>query len=380
MISMKLSRNTLLIVLAILVVVGLGMLVKKRQAAAPSQVASRTTETQQIEIARSDAIALEPQRLQQGLPVSGTLRAVQSAVIKARVAGELMDLHLREGDAVQAGQVLARIDPTEYQRRLRQAEEQAEAARAQIDISQRQFDNNRALVDQGFISKTALDTSLATLNSAQATYRAAQAGADVARKSLDDAVLKAPFAGVVSARLAQPGERVAIDARILELVNLSTLEVEATLSAADSMEVRVGQAVRLQVEGRAEPVQARVQRINPSAQVGSRSVLAYLQLQGDAGLRQGLFVQGVIGTDVREVLAVPLSSVRTDRAQPYVQVIDNGSVAHRSVQLGPRGTRVDQPQAETWVEISGVAPGVQVLAGALGQLREGLAVQFTQAR
>jgi hypothetical protein len=97
-------------------------------------------------------------------------------------------------------------------------------------------------------------------------------------------------------------------------------------------------------------------------------------------LRQGLFVQGVIGTDVREVLAVPLSSVRTDRAQPYVQVIDNGLVAHRSVQLGPRGTRVDQPQAETWVEISGVAPGVQVLAGALGQLREGLAVQFTQAR
>jgi len=380
MISMKLSRNTLLIVLAILVVVGLGMLVKKRQAAAPSQVASRPTETQQIEIARSDAIALEPQRLQQGLPVSGTLRAVQSAVIKARVAGELMDLHLREGDAVQAGQVLARIDPTEYQRRLRQAEEQAEAARAQVDISQRQFDNNRALVDQGFISKTALDTSLATLNSAQATYRAAQAGADVARKSLDDAVLKAPFASVVSARLAQPGERVAIDARILELVNLTTLEVEATLSAADSLEVRVGQAVRLQVEGRAEPVQARVQRINPSAQVGSRSVLVYLQLQGEAGLRQGLFVQGVIGTDVREVLAVPLSSVRTDRAQPYVQVIDNGSVAHRSVQLGPRGTRVDQPQAETWVEISGVAPGVQVLAGALGQLREGLAVQFTQAR
>ena len=380
MISMKLSRNTLLIVLAILVVVGIGVLVKKRQAAAPPQVASRTTETRQIEIARSDAIALEKQRLQQGLPVSGTLRAVQSAVIKARVAGELMDLHLREGDAVQAGQVLARIDPTEYQRRLRQAQEQAEAARAQIDIAQRQFDNNRALVDQGFISKTALDTSLATLNSAQATYRAAQAGADVARKSLDDTVLKAPFAGVVSARLAQPGERVAIDARILELVNLSTLEVEATLSAADSLEVRVGQAARLQVEGRAEPVQARVQRINPSAQVGSRSVLAYLQLQGDAGLRQGLFVQGVIGTDVREVLAVPLSSVRTDRAQPYVQVIDNGSVAHRSVQLGPRGARVDQPQAETWVEISGVAPGVQVLAGALGQLREGLAVQFTQAR
>jgi RND family efflux transporter MFP subunit len=377
---MKLSRTALSILLAVLVVAGLGVWKLSKPASSKSKVAAPASESQHIEIASSDVTVVETRRLQQGLPVSGTLRAVQSAVVKARVAGELMDLQVREGDSVQAGQVLARIDPTEYQRRLRQAQEQAEAARAQIDIAQRQFDNNRALVDQGFISKTALDTSLATLQSAQATYRAAQAGADVARKSLEDSILKAPFNGLVSARLAQPGERVAIDARILELVNLSTLEVEATLSAADSVGVRVGQTARLQIEGRAEAITARVQRINPSAQVGSRSVLAYLQLQGKAGLRQGLFAQGVIGTDVREVLAVPLSSVRTDRSQPYVQVIENGQVAHRTVQTGLRGSRLDQPLAETWIEVNGVEAGTQVLAGALGGLRPGLAVQFTPKR
>lgn len=366
--------------LTLLVLLGLLLVSQWRKQASTPKSLPTATEPQHIEIARTDVIPLEKQRLQQGLPVSGTLRAVQTAVVKARVAGELMDLQVREGDAVQAGQVLARIDPTEYQRRLRQAEEQAEAARTQIDIAQRQFDNNRALVDQGFISKTALDTSQSTLQSAQATYRAAQAGAEVARKSLDDAVLKAPFAGVISARLAQPGERVAIDARVVELVNLGTLELEATLSAADSLSVRPGQTARLQIEGRPETLSARVQRINPSAQVGSRSVLVYLQLQGEPGLRQGLFAQGVIGTDVREVLAVPLSSVRTDRAQPYVQVILNNQVAHRPVQPGLRGARVDQPQAETWVEIGGLDPGVQVLAGALGPLREGVSVQFTQAR
>ena len=377
---MKLSRTPLLIVLAIAVAVGVGAWVMARKSASSSTAKASVSESQHIEIAQSDVTVVEKRRLQQGLPVSGTLRAVQSAVVKARVAGELMDLHVREGDSVQMGQVLARIDPTEYQRRLRQAEEQAEAARAQIDIAQRQFDNNRALVDQGFISKTALDTSLSTLQSAQATFRAAQAGADVARKSLDDSILKAPFTGLVSARVAQPGERVAIDARVLELVNLSTLELEATLSAADSLGLRVGQTARLHIEGRPDVAMARVQRINPSAQVGSRSVLAYLQLPGDAGLRQGLFAQGVIGTDVSDVLAVPLSSVRTDRSQPYVQVVENAQVVHRTVQLGLRGSRVDQPLAETWVEVSGVDAGAQVLAGALGALRAGLAVQITQAR
>ena len=103
-------------------------------------------------------------------------------------------------------------------------------------------------------------------------------------------------------------------------------------------------------------------------------------MPGEPGLRQGLFAQGVIGTDVREVLAVPLSSVRTDRSQPYVQVVDNAQVAHRTVQLGLRGSRVDQPLAETWVEVIGLDAGAQVLAGSLGGLRPGLAVQFTPSR
>ena len=146
-----------------MLVAGGGAFLQWRKSAPAPQATTSTSDAQHIEIARTDITVLEAQRLQQGLPISGTLRAVQSAVVKARVAGELLDLQVREGDSVQAGQVLARIDPTEFQRRVRQAEEQAEAARAQIDIAQRQFDNNRALVDQGFISKTALQTSQATL-------------------------------------------------------------------------------------------------------------------------------------------------------------------------------------------------------------------------
>ena len=81
---------------------------------------------------------------------------------------------------------------------MRQAQQMAESAKAQVDIARRNFDNNRSLVEQGFISKTALDTSISTLAAAEASFRAAQAGVDVANQSLSDTVLRAPLAGLIS--------------------------------------------------------------------------------------------------------------------------------------------------------------------------------------
>ena len=329
-----------------------------------------------VELAPTDVVKAQTVQLTRGLPISGSLRAVNSAFVKARVAGELQGLAVREGDTVQAGQVIARVDPVEYQARLNQAQQQADSARAQIDIAQRQYDNNKALVDQGFISKTALDTSWNQLASAQSTHKAALAAVDVARKSMDDTVLRAPIAGTVAQRLAQPGERVAVDARVVEIVDLSRLEVEATLSAADSVDVRVGQEATLNVEGLPRPVAARVARINPSAQAGSRSVLAYLTINDPTGLRQGLFTQGTLGTARVDTLAVPLDAVRTDKPTPYVQVVENNAVAHKQVQTGARGAQ----GKETWVGVTGVPDGATVIRGAVGPLREGVAVRFTQAR
>mgnify|MGYP006137534081 CR=1 FL=1 len=289
-------------------------------------------------------------------------------------AGELQGLTVREGDAVKAGQVIARIDATEYNARVRQAQQQADSAKAQIDIAQRQFDNNKALVDQGFISKTALETSMNNLAAARANHQAALAGVEVARKTLNDTVLRAPISGVVSQRLAQPGERVAIEARVIEIVDLSRLELEASLSAADSIEVRVGQEATLQIEGSVKPVLAKVARINPSAQAGSRSVLAYLAIADATGLRQGLFAQGTLATGRTSALAVPLSAVRTDKPAPYVQLVENNKVVHKDVELGARG----EASKETMIGVKGIAPGSVVINGSVGTLREGTAVRFTQ--
>jgi RND family efflux transporter MFP subunit len=369
--------KTLLLVLVAVVVVAIGWRIvaaRRTQQAAQQQALAQKAQPL-VELAASDVVRAQMRELQRGLPVSGSLRAVNSAFVKARAAGELQGLALREGDPVRAGQVVARVDPAEGQARLKQAQEQADAARTQIDIAERQYSNNKALVDQGFISRTALDTSASTLAGAQASYKAAMAAVDLARKGLEDTVLRAPISGVVSQRLTQAGERVAVDARVIEIVDLSRLEVEATLSAADSVDVRVGQDAVLQVEGSQRPVAAKVARINPSAQAGSRSVLAYLAIVDTAGLRQGLFAQGVIKTGSASALAVPLEAVRTDKPAPYVQIVDKQQVVHRAVQTGARGD-VDQ---ESWVAVSGVPEGASVIRGHVGPLREGTAVKFTQA-
>jgi RND family efflux transporter MFP subunit len=360
------------VVLALLAAWG----IKQRSLTTPAPTGAKT-QADHIEVAETDVLTLGEQELLQGVSVSGTLRAVQSAWVKARVAGELQEFRVREGDSVKAGQVLGRIDPTEYERRYRQAQEQAQAAKSQVDIAQKQYDNNQALVQQGFISKTALDTSLFSLQSAQASLRAAQAGAEVAHKSLDDSVLRAPFSGMVATRGSQNGERLAIDTRVVEIVDLSQLEIEASLSPADASQIQVGQAARMQVEGWTDPVSAKVTRINPSVQVGSRNVLAYLKLPTQNGMRQGLFAQGQIGVAQVKGLAVPVTTVRTDQSVPYVQWVDGDKVAYAQIKQGPRGTRASDPDGEAWVQIEGLPAGTQILAGHLGRLREGLAVRKT---
>lgn len=372
------KRSTLWILSAVaaaVVIAGTARWASQRKPAA--NVAQTTAVANQIELSASDVVPATQMDMVLGLPVSGTLKASQSAMVKARVAGELMDLVVREGDEVKAGQVIARIDPTEYQARERQAKQQADAALAQVEIAQKQFDNNKALVDQGFISQTALQNSSASLNGAKATHMAAMAALDVARKALDDASIRSPISGQIAQRLAQPGERMALDARIVEVVNLSQLELEAALPSADASLVRPGMKAQLKIEGMDEPVTAKVLRISPAAQAGSRSVLVYLGVVGQDGLRQGLFAEGTLGTRTVKALAVPLSSVRTDKPQPYVQVVEADQVRHVTVQTGTRSEKTTQNITLTWVEVQGLAEGAQVLTASAGAVREGTQVKFT---
>ena len=366
------KRNILIIVLLIaLIAVGIYKFVTYKNKPADA-LSTKVQANLPIELTVSDVFNAQSISMTQGLPISGTLKATRSAMIKARVAGELVSLEVREGDAVRAGQIIAKVDPTEYLAKQRQAQQQAEAARAQVEIAQRQFDNNNALVNQGFISKTALDTSIANLNAAKATHQAAISALDVASKAVDDCSLKSPLNGFISQRLAQTGERVAPDTRIVEVLDLSQFELEATLTPADALSVKVGQPAKLNIEGSTQEVFAKVLRINPSAQVGSRSVLIYLGIQGHPALRHGLFVQGSLGTQKIQTVVIPLESIRTDKSVPYVQVAQDGKVVHLKVSLGAKA----EVDGKVMMAVPEIAEGTQVLAMSAGALREGALIKL----
>ena len=373
----------LLAVVSVLAIVwGMWRALESRSAKKEALQTSVTSPPPSLRIPPEEWLLARPRAMPLGIAITGSLSAVNSAVVKARIPGELRDLQVREGDAVAQGQVIARIDPTESDARFRQAKLQADAAQARVAIEQRQYDNNRALVEKGFISSTALSTSSANLQAAQANYAAARAAQDGARKSLDDTVLRSPIAGQVARRMVQNGERVNVEAAIVEVVDLSALELQVQLPANDSASVHVGQTAQLLLRASngqaAQNLQARVVRINPSALESNRAVPVYLQLasQSASQLRPGMYVEGFIQTGSTEALAVPLHAVRTDQPLPYVQTVQNSVVMHTPVKLGVQSVG----EAQTWVAIdAGLQADQMVLAGRLGGLPAGTRVQLMPA-
>ena len=370
-------------VIVLPVVIGIGAKVFKarQQAGALATAASAASAAPPaLELGSADVFVARLQPLTRTLTISGGLKAVTSAVVKAKLASELKSLTVREGDSVKAGQIVGQLDTAEFDWRLRQAEQTAMSARTQLDIAKRALENNRALVAQGFISATALETAISTEAGVAASHQAAVAATEIARKSRADAVLIAPISGVVSQRLAQPGERVATDAKLIEIVDLSRIELEAAVAPEDVGGVQVGQLARLSVDGLAEPASAKVVRINPSTQAGTRAVMVYLALQPQPGLRQGLFARGSIELQRKNALAVPVSAVRIDQARPYVLVIEGGKAVQRAVELGVRGEARFDGRTDAAVEIvSGAADGATLLRGATGAVRDGTPVKVATA-
>ena len=326
-----------------------------------------------LDLAPGDIVVARGVDLPRTLDISGGLKAVNSAVVRARVAAEVKSLTVREGDSVKAGQILGQLDTTELDLKLRQAEQTASSTKSQHDIAVRALDNNRALVAQGFISATGLETSISNEAGARSSYDAALSAVALAKKSRNDATLVAPISGLVAQRMAQTGERVAIDTKLVEIVDLAQIEVEAALAPEDVAALTIGRNATLRIDGLAAPVVARVARINPSAQAGTRSIMVYLAVEPQPALRQGLFARGTIELDRKRALALPLSTVRTDQARPYVMLVQGGKAVVTPVTLGARGALGSEP----WVEIAaGLAEGAPVLAASTGVVRDGTLVRM----
>lgn len=358
---------------ALILIVAGGVFVGVKKTSGKSQTA-RTfsqayTGTQNIlEFLPSDLVEVTLHRVQQRLPFSGALHAVNQALIKARVGGDIREVLAREGMFVNAGQVLIRMDDREYVARAKQAEGALAAARGQLDIAAKNKNNNQALVEKGFISKNAFDQADSQFVVATANVASAQATLDIARKAWSDTVLVAPISGWVSRRLVEPGEKVAPDNVLLNIVDLNQMELEAAVPAEDIARVHLGQEVRIKVDGVGVPVSGRVVRLNPEVQSGSRSFLVYVRIDNQQGvLRAGMFGEAQLVLLQKEaVLSVPESAIQKDAGVSYVFAIEQQRLVKKTVTLGMRGHDGDLPVVEV---LSGLLSGAQVIRSNLGTLR-----------
>ncbi|WP_247869762.1 efflux RND transporter periplasmic adaptor subunit [Herbaspirillum sp. ST 5-3] len=370
-------RSFWIILVACLLAAGVAAAMLKKQNKAPVIPASEPTVTF-MEFLPSDVTQVNERELRQLLPLSGSLRAVNQASVKAKVPGEVREVLVREGEAVKTGQILIKMDVSDYQARVDQAKGALQAARGQLEIATKTRDNNKALLDKGFISKTAFDNAESQFDIARANVESAKGALDVAQKALADTIIRAPISGLVSSRTVQPGEKVSADNRLLDVVDLNQMEMEAAVPAGDIMHVALGQEVQVRVEGMPKPIAGKVVRINPATQAGSRSIMVYVQIDNPQGaLRVGMFGEAQLTIAKKAgVLSVPQSAIQTEAGNTFVYAIENSKLVRKPVTLGMRGDDGDGAAVEI---ADGLSRGAQIVKTNLGSLRVGTTVKFAQA-
>lgn len=327
-----------------------------------------------MELAAADVATVELRALSRQLPISGSLTPLVQATVKSRVSGDVLEVQVREGQTVQKGEVLARIDIRNLGAQLDAQRASLEKARADLALARVNRDTNAKMLEQKFISQNAYDSAQSAYDAAAASVKVAEAQMRVAQIGLDDAVVRAPISGIVSQRMVQPGEKVSPDSPLLAIVDLSRLELEAPAPASEIPSVKLGQIAHFKVGGYGErQFEAEVERINPATDAGTRSIKLYLSVDNtDGALRGGMFAQGELVLD-QSVPAptVPSSAIRSDAGVVYVLVIDQDKLVRRAVTLGL------QTDDASFVEVrEGLTVGTQVLAAKIDTLQDGAAVKL----
>jgi membrane fusion protein, multidrug efflux system len=322
-----------------------------------------------LQFAPTDLAYVRAVPLARWLPVSGTLQPIRQAVVKARVTGDVRQITVREGETVREGQLLVRIDTTDLDSKLIDRIGALESARAQLALAEKTRAMNTRLLNDKFISQNAFDSAESSFNVAQGNVKSMEAQVQLARNALKDAVATAPLSGIVAKRHVQPGEKVAVEAALVTVVDLKDLEVQALIPAIDVPELRIGMPVEFNVDGYGDRhFTGHIERINPSTEPGTRAILVYVGLPNpDALLKSGMFATGRIALAASApALTLPMTAVRTEAGQAFVWVVDKGKLSRRIVTLGRR----DNDNGIVEIKTS-LPPDLPVLSARFDNLKDG---------
>ena len=373
------SSKRWMVLAGLAVAIGVGVLLAAQTGVVKigAKAEQKKKEPPPLAFAATDIVRLAPHRLSVELAMPGTVQAFNQATVRSKLSAEVRRLPVREGDRVAAGQVIAEFDTAQLRNQLAERQATLESARATLAQTERTRASNAQLVKQSFISKNAFDTADDAYRAQAAAVQAAEAQLAQTQLLLSDAVVRAPIAGQVAKRYVQPGEKVAFDAPLLHIVDLSRLELQAQAPVADVARIAQGAEVEVEIEGLAgQPYRGRIDRINPTTEAGSRMIAVYVMLPNDDGrLRGGMFakVRLQVGSDA-PVPALPVTAVQDDRGQSYVWIVAEGKLARRNVVTGARDERAQR------IEItSGLSGTEQVIGTKFDNLREGMLANIVTA-
>jgi membrane fusion protein, multidrug efflux system len=337
--------------------------------------------------AKASALIVEPTDIttvasgvmQSALEATGTLKAVRQVTVKSKTVGEVVELSLLEGQPVKKGQLLARIDDIESNLRLRERQAQMQSAKAQLELASRTFENQQQLFQRGFISQAALDNAQTQLNVARAAVDSSSATLSIANKAITDTRLISPISGVVAERYVQLGEKVGLDARVMLIIDDTSLELETLLQVADTAKLAAGSSVTVKPEG-ATSVIGKITRINPSTSAGTRLVPVHIEMSNAGGkLKQGQFASVTIVTGKKDnVIAISPDAIREVAGRNFVYVVGaDNKVIEQDVQLGERGSNTEA--RDVVLITKGLTAGSRIVANNLGPLRAGTVIQLRGA-
>jgi RND family efflux transporter MFP subunit len=371
--GLRLTRRRLIGALVVVLVVGgLAGAVALRAAKKGSDAGDGKAVATALEFGASELATVEAKALPRWLPVSGTMQPVRQATVKAKVSGDVRQITIREGDAVQAGQMLVRVDTADLDARVLERQGQLQSARAQLGMAEKTNEMNQKLLKQNFISQNASDNAESSLEVAKGNVQAAQAQLRVAQNALKDSVATAPLSGIVAKRHVQPCEKVAFDTPLVTVVDLTDMELQALVPSADIPELKPGMTVDLAVDGFADrKFTGRIERINPSTEAGTRAIFVFVGIPNPHNaLRGGMFATGRVALAAgAPVATLPATAVRTEAGVSYVWTIQDGKLAKRTVLIGRRDDDLGRVEVKTTLPAN-----VKVLAAKFDNLKEGAPV------
>ena len=297
----------------------------------------------------------------------GVVEAVRQTTIAAQVPGAVLELAVKAGDRVQAGQLLLRIDARSADQGAAASDAQVQAARAALDVATREYTRQQKLREKQYISQGALDQAEAQFKATRAQVAAQVAQAGAARTQTGLHTVRAPYAGVVSEVPVQLGDMAMPGRALVTLYDPSTLRVTASVpqSLLGAAQGAASEAVRVELPGLSAaqqwPAAARVQ-VLPTVDAATHTVQVRADLaKGLDGVAPGMFArlwlpiasQSAGATSQRVSVSLRAIVRRAEMTGVYVQG-EGGQPLLRQVRLG----RVDGDRVEV---LTGVAPGDAVV-------------------